>query len=277
MAEKLSVQEKAAQDTRSSGVVAGQRQSSPEIGLANIRIVLINTTHPGNIGATARAMKVMGLSSLHLVTPKIFPSADATARASGADDLLQTARVHDSLDSALAGCSLVLGTSARLRSLPMPMLDVRRASEQALAESDTTEVAILFGRERYGLTNEEMQRCQYLVNIPSNPAYSSLNLAQAVQIIGYELRVAAMGGAGLSVPPSDWEPVDASQMEGFFQHLEQTLLDIRFLNPKQPKRLMMRLRRLFNRARPDQNEINILRGILKASQETEKRANKADE
>ena len=112
-----------------------------------------------------------------------------------------------------------------------------------------------------------MQRCQYLVNIPSNPAYSSLNLAQAVQIIGYELRVAAMGGAGTSVPPLDWEPVDDRQMEGFFEHLEQTLLDIRFLNPKQPKKLMMRLRRLFNRARPDQNEINILRGILKASQE----------
>jgi TrmH family RNA methyltransferase len=222
-------------------------------------------------------MKVMGLSSLHLVTPKIFPNAEATAMASGADDLLQTAVVHDSLDSALAGCSLVLGTSARLRSLPMPMLDARRAAEQAVLEADGHEadgpeikgheVAILFGRERYGLVNEEMQRCQYLVNIPSNPAYSSLNLAQAVQIIGYELRVAAMGGAGTSVPPLDWEPVDDRQMEGFFEHLEQTLLDIRFLNPKQPKKLMMRLRRLFNRARPDQNEINILRGILKASQE----------
>lgn len=275
MAEKLSVQERAAQDTRSSGTVAGQQHSSPESQLARIRIVLINTTHPGNIGAAARAMKVMGLSSLYLVTPKIFPNADATAMASGADDLLQTAQVHESLDSALAGCALVLGTSARLRSLPMPMLDARRASEQALEESASREVAILFGRERYGLTNEEMQRCQYLVNIPSNPAYSSLNLAQAVQIIGYELRVAAIGGAGLSVPPCDWEPVDDSQMEGLFQHLEQTLLDIRFLNPKQPKRLMMRLRRLFNRARPDQNEINILRGILKASQEAAERAGKA--
>ena len=196
--------------------------------------------------------------------------------ASGADDLLQSARVHESLDSALAGCSLVLGTSARLRSLPMPLLDIRRASEQALEESASREVAILFGRERYGLTNEEMQRCQYLVNIPSNPAYSSLNLAQAVQITGYELRVAALGGAGLSVPPSDWEPVDDSQMEGLFQHLEKTLLDIRFLNPKQPKRLMMRLRRLFNRARPDQNEINILRGILKASQYAAERSGKGD-
>jgi tRNA (cytidine32/uridine32-2'-O)-methyltransferase len=282
MVEKLSVQEKAAQDTRSRATVAGQggmqapeqQDGSPESRLAGIRIVLINTTHPGNIGAAARAMKVMGLASLHLVTPKVFPNAEATAMASGADDLLQTARVHESLDSALAGCSLVLGTSARLRSLPMPMLDVRRASEQALGESVSREVAILFGRERYGLTNEEMQRCQFLVNIPSNPAYSSLNLAQAVQIIGYELRVAATGGAGLFVPPSDWEPVDDSQMEGLFQHLEQTLLDIRFLNPKQPRRLMMRLRRLFNRARPDQNEINILRGILKASQEATERTDK---
>jgi len=247
--------------------VAGREDSSVESRLARVRVVLINTTHPGNIGAAARAMKVMGLSSLHLVTPKIFPNAEATAMASGADDLLQTALVHDSLESALTGCSLVLGTSARLRSLPMPMLDARRASEQALQEVDSHHVAILFGRERYGLINEEMQRCQYLVNIPSNPAYSSLNLAQAVQIIAYELRVAAMGGAGVSVPPLDWEPVDDSQMEGLFEHLEQTLLDIRFLNPRQPRKLMMRLRRLFNRARPDQNEINILRGILKASQE----------
>jgi tRNA (cytidine32/uridine32-2'-O)-methyltransferase len=267
MAEKSSVNGKAAQDNRSSAAVAGQEDHSVESRLERIRVVLINTTHPGNIGAAARAMKVMGLSSLHLVTPKIFPNAEATAMASGADNLLQTAVVHDSLDSALAGCSLVLGTSARLRSLPMPLLDARRASEQAVQEAEGHDVAILFGRERYGLINEEMQRCQFLVNIPSNPEYSSLNLAQAVQIIGYELRVAAMGGAGVSVPPLDWAPVDDSQMEGLFSHLERTLLDIRFLNPKQPKKLMMRLRRLFNRARPDQNEINILRGILKASQE----------
>ncbi|MDT8321599.1 MAG: tRNA (cytosine(32)/uridine(32)-2'-O)-methyltransferase TrmJ [Xanthomonadales bacterium] len=235
--------------------------------LGAVRMVLINTTHPGNIGATARAMKVMGLGSLHLVTPKTYPHADATARASGADDLLQHAVVHETLDSALAGCALVLGTSARLRSLPMPMLDARRAAVRALQESSAREVAILFGRERYGLTNEEMQRCQYLVNIPSNPAYSSLNLAQAVQIMAYELRVAALGSSDISSSLLGWEPVDDAQMEGFYQHLEQALLDIRFLNPNQPKRLMMRLRRLFNRARPDQNEINILRGILTASQD----------
>jgi tRNA (cytidine32/uridine32-2'-O)-methyltransferase len=277
MAEKSSVNGKAAQDNRSSAAVAGQEDHSVESRLERIRVVLINTTHPGNIGAAARAMKVMGLSSLHLVTPKIFPNAEATAMASGADNLLQTAVVHDSLDSALAGCSLVLGTSARLRSLPMPLLDARRASEQAVQEAEGHDVAILFGRERYGLINEEMQRCQFLVNIPSNPEYSSLNLAQAVQIIGYELRVAAMGGAGVSVPPLDWAPVDDSQMEGLFSHLEQTLLDIRFLNPKQPKKLMMRLRRLFNRARPDQNEINILRGILKASQEMSGKRGSDDE
>jgi len=274
MAEKSSVDVKAAQDNRSGAPGAGRSDISIESRLAGVRVILINTTHPGNIGATARAMKTMGLSSLHLVTPKIFPNAEATAMASGADDLLQTAVIHDSLESALEGCALVMGTSARLRSLPMPMLDARAASERAIAESAAHEVAILFGRERYGLTNEEMQRCQYLVNIPSNPAYSSLNLAQAVQIIGYELRVAAMGGAGVSLPPLDWEPVDDAQMEGLFEHLEQTLLDIRFLNPKQPKRLMMRLRRLFNRARPDQNEINILRGILKASQDMAAKAPK---
>lgn len=240
--------EKAAKDTRSGQVMADPDSGQIEQRLSTVRVVLINTTHPGNIGATARAMKVMGLSSLHLVTPKIFPHAEATAMASGADDILQAAVVHDSLDSALAGCPLVLGTSARLRSLPMPMLDARRAAGQALAESVNHRVAVLFGRERYGLTNEEMQRCHYLVNIPSNPAYSSLNLAQAVQIIGYEMRMAAQGFADISVAPPDWEPVDDEQMERLFDHLEQTLLDIRFLNPRQPKRLMMRLRRLFNRA-----------------------------
>ena len=247
--------------------MAAADASEVALRLERVRVVLINTTHPGNIGATARAMKVMGLSSLHLVTPKIYPHADATARASGADDLLQRAQVHDSLESALAGCGLVLGTSARLRSLPLRLLDARRAAGQALAESGAHEVALLFGRERYGLTNEEMQRCHYLVNIPSNPEYSSLNIAQAVQIMAYELRVAAAGVADIEVAPPDWHPVDDVQMQRLFEHLEQTLLDIRFLNPRQPKRLMARLRRLFNRARPDQNEINILRGILKSTQD----------
>jgi len=253
---------KAAQDTRSGAKVAAS--------LSRMRIVLINTTHPGNIGAAARAMKVMGLSQLHLVTPKIFPSAESTAMASGADDLLQAAHLHDSLESALAGCSLVLGTSARLRSLPMPQMDLRSAAQSALAEPDDQAIAILFGRERYGLTNEEIQCCHQLVHIDTDPDYGSLNLAQAVQVMAYELRMAAVGESGFRLAPSDWVPVDAGQMELFYTHLEQTLLDIEFLNPAQPKKLLARLRRLFNRARPDQNEINILRGILAASQRAAK-------
>ena len=249
---------KAAQDTRSEPPVAAR--------LSHIRIVLINTTHPGNIGAAARAMKVMGLQHLHLVSPKIFPSAEATAMASGADDLLANAVIHDSLESALDGCSLVLGTSARIRSLPLPQIDMRSAAQSALAEHEGQDIAIIFGQERAGLTNDEIQRCHQLVHIDTNPHYGSLNLSQAVQVMAYELRMAVIGGAGATVAPSDWVPVDAGQMEMFFVHLEQTLLDIRFLNPEQPKRLMARLRRLFNRARPDQNEINILRGILTAAQ-----------
>jgi len=234
--------------------------------LSRTRIVLINTTHPGNIGAAARAMKVMGLTQLHLVTPKTFPSAEATALASGADDLLQRAVVHETLESALDGCSMVLGTSARLRSLPMPQMDVRAAAERALAEPGGMDVAVLFGRESYGLTNDEMQRCHQLVHIETNPEYGSLNLAQAVQVVAYELRMAALAGVPAAAAALDRVAVDAGQMELFYEHLERTLLDLEFLNPAQPRRLLMRLRRLFNRARPDQNEINILRGILAAAQ-----------
>ncbi len=234
--------------------------------LKNIRIILINTSHPGNIGSVARAMKVMGLSDLHLVSPLHFPAAEATALASGADDLLQNAVVHADLDSALADISLVLGTSARLRTLSMPQMDVRAAAERAVTESAKHPVAILFGRERHGLTNDEIQRCHFLLNIPANPKYSSLNLAQAVQVLSYELRVAALGESGIIQESLDYAPVDSGQMEMFFTHLEETLLDTRFLNPAQPKMLMARLRRLYSRARPGQNEINILRGILAASQ-----------
>jgi TrmH family RNA methyltransferase len=253
---------KAAQDSRSNNDLS----QNASVLLRRVRIVLINTTHPGNIGATARAMKVMGLHDLHLVTPKLFPHADATALASGADDLLQRASVHPSLDSALSGCGLVLGTSARLRSLAMPQLDARAAAQRAFAEAERHDVALLFGRERYGLTNDEMQCCHALVNIRANPEYPSLNLAQAVQILAYELRMVALGNAGYSLDALDWEPVDGAQMELLYIHLEQALKDIRFLNPAQPRKLMMRLRRLFNRARPDQNEMNILRGILAAAQ-----------
>ncbi len=256
----LLMDSKAAQDNRSDTRVADH--------LDRIRIILIDTTHPGNIGATARAMKVMGVSSLHLVNPAVYPHADATARASGADDILQNACVHETLDAALTGCSLVLGTSARLRSLSMPQLNLRSAAEMALADSGGQDVAVLFGRERHGLTNEQMQLCHQLVHIETSPEYGSLNIAQAVQLVVYELRMAALDSGGLTLAPVDWDPVDAGQMEMFYEHLEQTMLDIEFLDPKQPRKLMMRLRRLFNRSRPDQNEINILRGILTASQRT---------
>lgn len=252
----------AANDSRSAGDTA----AAPERNLGRIRIVLIHTTHPGNIGATARAMKVMGLSQLHLVAPKTWPSADATAMASSAADLLHAAAVHETLEEALAGCRLVLGTSARLRSLSMPQLNVRAAAALALAEAGEGDVALLFGRESHGLTNEEIQRCHYLVHIDTNPDFGSLNLAQAVQVAAYELRMTALGGGGEAHPATDWTPVDAKQMERFYEHLEETLRDIGFLNPDHPRRLMMRLRRLFNRARPDQNEMNILRGILSAAQ-----------
>jgi TrmH family RNA methyltransferase len=159
-----------------------------------------------------------------------------------------------------------MGTSARLRSLPMPQMDLRSAAKSALQESQDQDIAILFGQERAGLTNDEIHRCHQLVHVDTDPNYGSLNLSQAVQLMAYELRMAVVGGGGAVVAPSDWVPVDAGQMEMFFVHLEQTLLDIGFMNPDQPKRLMARMRRLFNRARPDQNEINILRGILAASQ-----------
>lgn len=255
-----------ANDTRSTDAGAGR--------LDRFRIVLIDTTHPGNIGAAARAMKVMGLSQLHLVNPKTWPSAEATALASGAADLCHAAAVHEDLESALAGVRLVYGTSARLRSLSMPQMDLRAAAAHGLAEAAEGDVAILFGREAHGLTNAEMQRCHHLVHIDTNPEFGSLNLAQAVQVMAYELRMTALGGGFEERPAVDWAPVDAEQMERFYVHLEETLLDIRFLNPDHPKRLMMRLRRLFNRARPDQNEMNILRGILAAAQRGDYRPGK---
>lgn len=228
--------------------------------LDKVRIVLVNTTHPGNIGATARAMKTMGLTRLHLVGPQGFPSAEATARAAGADDILARATVCADLDEALAGARLILGTSARARTISWPELDPR----QAVAEAVNTagDVAILFGRERYGLTNEELQRCHYLVNIPTNPEFRSLNIAAAVQVLAYEMRMAQPGEVSPQEEPGELVAA-AEDMERFYEHLEDTLLQTGFLSSDQPRVTMMRrLRRLFNRARPDETEINILRGIL---------------
>jgi len=229
---------------------------------SNIRIVLVGTTHPGNIGATARAMKVMGLERLYLVAPARFPSGEATAMASSADDILANAVVVDDFMDAIAGCPLVLGTTARLRSLPQPLFDPRSAAEKAVIEAGRHEVALVFGREKSGLNNEEVRHCHWLVNIPTSEQYSSLNLAQAVQILTYEVHLAALGGGPGETTPPDWQPVAPERLEFFFQRLEEALLAIRFLNPRQPKRLMQRLRRLYLRARPDENELNILNGIV---------------
>jgi len=235
----------------------------------NIRIVLINTSHPGNIGAVARAMKTMYLSHLVLVEPKHYPHADASARASGADDVLAAARVCDTLAEAIDDCGLVLGASARLRRLSWPILDPRECARVVLERAIKNKIAIVFGREHSGLSNEELSHCHYLVNIPSNSEYGSLNLAAAVQIIAYELVQSStqkMGSNSESTlhKKSDELLAEASEMQGFYQHLYETLLEIQFLAADNPGKMMNRLRRLFNRAQPNKIEINILRGILTA-------------
>ena len=235
---------------------------------SNIRIVLINTSHPGNIGAAARAMKTMCLDSLWLVDPHGYPSAEATARASGADDLLANARVCSGLDEAIADCHLVIGASARLRSIPCPAFGPRDCGIRVWQESESGRVAVVFGREQSGLSNQELDRCHHLVHVPANPEYPSLNLAAAVQLIAYEIHMAALSakGTGQLVAQDRRLPADGAEMERLYGHLEQTLIELDFLNPDNPRQLMRRLRRLFNRAQPDANEVNILRGILGAAQ-----------
>lgn len=233
--------------------------------LQNIRIVLVETSHPGNIGAVARAMKNMCLSDLALVSPREFPSAEATSRASGADDLLASARVVDSLDEAIADCHRVVGASARLRSVSLPQFPPRECAAEVLkAAGQGQRVAILFGRENSGLTNEELGRCHQLMHIPSNSAYSSLNIAMAVQVICYELLLGSDQAA--TAEPEAREPVSAREMQGLFEHLEQAMVDIGFSDPRQSEKLMLRLRRLFFRAEPDGDDLRILRGILSAAQ-----------
>ncbi len=236
------------------------------MNFANVRLVLVGTTHPGNIGAAARAMKNMGLRRLVLVSPLLFPHAEATARAAGADDVLAVAQVVDSLDQALSGCRLVLGISARRRGIAGPELDPRQCAAQVAGYSLQTEVALVFGRESSGLNNDEMDRCHFLVRIPTESEFGSLNLAVAVAIIAYELRLAALVGSEADSVGPRRPPATAEEMAHLYAHLQQVLLATGFLNPANPRQLMRRLRRLFNRAQPDQNEVNILRGILASLQ-----------
>lgn len=235
--------------------------------LARIRFILVEPSLSGNIGAVARAMKTMGLSRLELVAPKQDLDAEAVARACGADDLLQAAGIHASLEGAIAGCRFLVGTSARRRTLDWPGLDPSECARRLLAEAKTGEVALLFGRESSGLTNAELARCHFQVQIPTNPAFSSLNLAAAAQVFAYEIRKNAYETAhpsACAAPERDL--ATAEELEGFHQHLAETLKEIDFVDPSHSKKLMLRLRQLFNRAQPDRVEINILRGILSAAQ-----------
>lgn len=232
----------------------------------SIRVVLVGTTHPGNIGAAARAMKNMGLTDLALVGPRHFPHEEADARASGADDVLASATVTETLAEAVADCVYVAGASARSRAINWPCLDAREAARRLVDESAAGNVAIVFGPEKTGLSNADMDHCDLLVSIPADPAFSSLNLAMAVQVVAYELRTVE------AETRPEYEPdaplATSRELEHFYEHLERVLTDLRFLDPENPRHLMRRLRRLFVRARPDQNEVNILRGILTAIDRT---------
>lgn len=249
---------------------------------SRIHIVLVNTSHPGNIGAAARALKNMGIPNLRLVDPQDYPSDVAIWRSASATDVLQRAEVFPTLTEAVADCAMVIGASARSRRMPWPMLTPRQCAMHVLAETQRAaseqggQIALVFGREDTGLTNEELQQCHYHVQIPANPEYSSLNLAAAVMVICYEVRVAMLEHAGEQNLGAEaamydsaseeeyWDvpKADGHQMELFYAHLEQVLVDMDFHDPQNPRLLMPRMRRLFGRIRPDSMEINILRGVL---------------
>ncbi|HEU0186975.1 MAG TPA: RNA methyltransferase [Gallionellaceae bacterium] len=241
-----------------------ERAAEQDAALSNVRVVLSHTSHPGNIGAAARAMKTMGLEQLYLINPRFFPDPQAEAMASGAADVLQRAAVCSSLDEALQGAVMVVGMSARVRDISQEVLTPREAMPLLVEQARQHPVALLFGTEMSGLSNDELARCQLMVRVPVSPAYTSLNLAAAVQLISYELRLAA--GLGQNAVP-EVNPAPAEQLEGFYQHLEETLREIEFLHGKHATKLMFKLRRLYSRARLEPEEINILRGILTLSTE----------
>lgn len=227
--------------------------------LDNLRIVLVGTTHPGNIGATARAMKNMHCQHLYLVQPKQFPAAEATARASGADDILQHAVVVETLEEALAECHTVFATSARSRHFDVPVLTPKLAAEKVKASITQQKIAIVFGREHSGLRNDELEQSHYHIQIPTNTDFCSLNLAQAVQIICYE--IFAHMALDSETKADDKNYATHEELEQFYAHLETTLIDIAFLNPQAPRKLMTRLRRFFQRVRLEHDEVAIARGI----------------
>ena len=252
----------------------------------DVRIVLVETTHPGNIGAAARAMKNMGVTRLVLVNPRLFPHEKAVWRSASAEDVVASATVVATVDEAVEGCHLVVGTSARNRRIPWPMLNPRACGQKVfLEQSAGKQVAIVFGREAHGLKNEELQKCHFHVNIPTGKAYSSLNLAMAVQVLTYEILQASLERADQSsqaiviedthpgvrqnpnpeeIQPWDMDYATAGEIELFFAHLEETLIQLSFHDPDNPRQMLPRLRRMFNRIRMDKMELNIMRGFLTA-------------
>ena len=240
--------------------------------LSHIKIVLVETTHPGNIGAVARAMKNMAMANLWLVSPKIFPSADATSRASGADDVLAKATVCQSLQEAIADCQIVIGASARCRTISWPEMTPRECAEHLVPNGSDNKVAIIFGRENSGLKNHELDLCHFLLRIPCNSEYSSLNIAAAVQVVCYELFIKADLHESMVIGDRGKIPIaSAMQMESFYTHLYQALTDIGFMHPDKSKSIMRRLRRVYNRVQLDTKELDILRGILRMSQDNQRK------
>jgi tRNA (cytidine32/uridine32-2'-O)-methyltransferase len=228
----------------------------------NIRVVLVETSHPGNIGSSARAMKTMGFTQLYLVNPKSFPDPKAIELSAGASDVVETAIVVTELKQALADCQLLIATSARPRELTLPTLDPKQCAQRIIHEASAGRtIALVFGREHSGLTNQELLQCHYQLMIPANEIYSSLNLAAAVQIITYEIRMAILGSQTLELKQKD-DFATVDEIEHFYGHLESVLRSVGFLRENSPKRIMPRLRRLFNRIRLENREVRLLRGIL---------------
>ena len=232
--------------------------------LKNIRIVLCSPVHPGNIGAAARAMKTMGLTQLHLVAPQRFPHPEAEWRASRATDVLARAKVCGTLDEALAGAAIAIACTARPREIAVPLVSARDAAAELVSVARTQAAACVFGNETCGLTAGEVERCQLLATIPASPRYSSLNLAAAVQVLAYEIRLAA--AAAMPAAAGERPRASFEELEALYSHLEQAMIESGFFNPRHPKKLMPRLRRLFGRSRLEREEVNILRGVLKALQ-----------
>jgi len=224
-----------------------------------IKFILFEPSHPGNVGATARAIKTMGFDKLCLINPIEHPHSEARARSSGALDVLLNAEIFDNLHDAIKDCGLIIGTTSRTRRISVPIRSIRETAPSIVAEANKKPVAVIFGPEKSGLINEQIDCCNQLINIPSSESYKSLNLAMAVQIVAYELRLA---NQALPAEIRARNLASSEDIELFYKHLNQVLLETGFLDPKNPKQLMRRLRTLFNRAQMDENEINIMRGIL---------------